>query len=139
MKILIALLFLCACGKSGGSIAFVQGFTTTEMDAAVADFEDDFNVAVNFEVVYVDEFSQPHGQAQAYCYTGGTKRVEVLSEVEHNSEAYMKGIVYHELGHCALGLRHYDVDMDIMNTRPEMGQMAPTINFFIEKMKDRVL
>lgn len=116
MKYLI-LFLLVSCGTNKNTMQLSQGYTTQELIDNVEEFEDAFNIDVNFEVVYVDQLSNSNpNSAQCLSDGGSFRRVEIKSTITKPSELSLR--IYHELGHCALNISHYDDVVDIMNTYP---------------------
>lgn len=114
MKYLLLLLFI-ACSK-GSSLSYSPAIHNPDIDSYVLNFENTFNIEINFEVTLVKTLSANNQEAAAYCYKeNGFKRVEILDSTPKYAR---KSYVFHELGHCALNLNHYDSDFDIMNSHP---------------------
>ena len=113
MKYLL-LLALAGCGKS--DLNFRPGYTTERLEEIIARFEVDFDAITAFEVVFVSQFAKPMPENTiAACFrTGSLRRVEINPSLENSIK--LDTVVYHELGHCSLGLRHYEVESDIMNS-----------------------
>ena len=110
MKYLI-LMLLIGCGKSPN-----KGYTTPQLQAIITEFEQDFDLNVDYPVVFVKTFSSPGVPNQiGVCIRNSFIRtVEILSTYEESN--LLSPIVYHELGHCSLDLDHHESGLDIMNS-----------------------
>lgn len=111
----LLLFLLLGCTKE---IKWQPGYTTEELDSAIQSFETNFEVDVNFDVLLVKEFSIPQAPGtDGICYNSGwPRRVEILE-----NQPGLELVVYHELGHCALNIGHYEGPMDIMNSKPSLA------------------
>lgn len=128
MKYLILFIMLFSCSQPNHKL----GHTTPRLLELIADFESDFDLKVDFPVLFVESFSEskPAGVAGFCRVTFNYRFVEMLSIYE--KAPYLNALVYHELGHCALNLKHYEAETDIMNA------IFPTTNFpfYRQKMID---
>lgn len=98
---LLGSLFLSACGQTQYSVV-------VELENYVKQFELDYNIEVNLPV----EFASLERPTIGVCRTYGSYR-EILIDYEfynkNKTDYYvMHQLVYHELGHCVLGLGHND-------------------------------
>ncbi len=95
-----------------------NGYTNKLLKKHIASFEKDFGVDVNYKVIFVKNFQyEPSPTAIASCtvYNNGYKVVQISAEYEKSKSLLQ--IVYHELGHCSLNIKHYEDAFDIMNPR----------------------
>lgn len=142
MKTLIlgTLLLLSACGGGGAgtSITWVKGYTTDELNSYIKEFEAKFNQKVKFEVLIVKKFSNynSNNNATGECIeSDGVKRVEILDSVL-GQDVLLRYVTFHELGHCQLNLKHYDVTDDIMNTHINFS-VGANLDWYFNKMLTR--
>lgn len=105
---------------------------------------------------YVDAFRRdfPHTPTDGITveYSGALKREQLatctgrtLIRVTTRPNSFgpdrysLEQTIYHELGHCALGLQHYDDAFDIMNS---VGMRSPVWEtnrkMLIRRLKDRI-
>ena len=105
MKIvsLILTLFLIGCSEYKESVRDVD----PELEMYVSDFENTYNISVNYSVKLI---SLP-GSTIGYCYGFKTSYPSVVIDTEFfnaNKHDYIsiQHLVFHELGHCSLGLEH---------------------------------
>lgn len=108
-KTLMILFLLGAC--SSKSLNLQPAIYSAQIDTEVALFEKTFDKDVAIDVVFVDNFSVVLTPNQAAVCIAGT-RVEIKSGMKGRMLRYL---VFHELGHCILGLHHWDEERDIMN------------------------
>lgn len=106
----LTLLLLVACNKN--SLNLQPVIYSEAINAEVLRFEETFDTDVSIEVVYVDKFSAVVDSNQvAICIPN--RRIEIKNGTKGKLLTYL---VFHELGHCVLGLNHWDEELDIMNT-----------------------
>lgn len=112
MKYLLLISGVFACSSNWH---FTQGYTTPQLLATVKHFESDFKTTIRFEVVFTRPLSSMSTPGSSgFCYKSGSfRRVEIDSQ--YSNSIFQDSIVYHELGHCALDLNHYEINQDIMN------------------------
>lgn len=131
----IALLIAAtACGKK--PISFQPGHSTPYIRSVVSSFEQDFGVKVDIEVVLVKRFSNDVPGALGVCIGNGL-RVEILDDPRFVIQQDLEPIIYHELGHCVLGLEHYEKDIDIMNAYIE-AEVHFDFDHYVEKLQKRI-
>jgi len=98
-----------------------------EVLSYVADFEDDYDVIVDYEIVLVDEQLGDDINILAICNLkkGSPPRVRIEREFwETNLPIRRRALVYHELGHCSYGLRHNDALREVY-VRTNDNQIVP--------------
>lgn len=113
-KYLLILAGIFACSPS---MHFNPGYSTPELRTQISNFEIDFHTQVKFDVLFVNELSQGAlSGASGYCFKSEDfRRVEIRSIFDNPDSLYFNSVLYHELGHCALNLSHYESTIDIMN------------------------
>ena len=116
----LILLLIIGCGK----IPSIQkGYTTQRLQDIIGEFEQDFDLNVNYSVKFVKIFTNiPVKNQIGVCARNEYfNYVEILYTYENNQ--LLDPIVYHELGHCSLNLGHYNSVKDIMNSSltPQLG------------------
>ncbi len=110
-------IFLCLCLSScyESDLHFYglnnkNDLVEDEIDRYIHQFEQDFNLKVDFPVFFSDIMIEKEKPGTlAYCINSEEAQYVVLSEYFKNYPKFLKTIIYHELGHCALNLNHsYD-------------------------------
>lgn len=62
------------------------------------------------------KFDQPEDfDVLGTCFLGGTQMQISIDHLEKSSEKHVEAVVFHELGHCILGLGHADDETHIMH------------------------
>ena len=122
----LSLIPIIILSTSCGTIKDIQ--TERSIDPAlegnVTAFEEIFHVRVDYPVVYEDlpTYRKADGTVVVRlgtCETIGRVPIRVVvNKTLVQGETAKMGVVYHELGHCSLGLPHEDSgdELDIMNT-----------------------
>lgn len=106
----------------GGCAAHPVTFASSnaELQALAEPFYQKFpqasrHVALQWTRINHNGFEKP--TVVAICYHGRAPLVLLhAARIDPNNTAKVQVIVWHELGHCALGLRHFDGEYDLMNT-----------------------
>lgn len=130
MKYLILILLTACAGKSGGG--YVEGHSSPELEKYIAEFEDTFDVDVNFEVALVPSLSSGSANDGECIHPGAFRRVEI----KEAKGKKLRLLVFHELGHCALGIDHWDEEFDVMNTRPNLLVWADIENLIPQMVEN---
>ena len=130
----LLLVFLFSCNKHTQK---GRAFSTPELQKLVKAFEQDFSVTVTYPIYFIENFSStPTGPIQVgVCVHGGFplgRYVEISAA--YKDSIYLPNIVYHELGHCSLDIRHYTAVTDIMN--PNISDaVTQMFDFYKERMR----
>lgn len=112
-KPIILILAAASCGASDTNVNWGHD---QRFDAIIAEFEDTTNTVIDFPVIRGE---LPAGKAGA-CYHG--HQVVISPNVQSDEALWV--VLWHELAHCALDLKHYDTELDIMNSN-----LTRTINY----------
>ncbi len=135
--ILSLVTLLTACGGSGS--VSTQRSLEADFTETVEDFEEVYGVRVNYVIGYVDAITAPIPGAVAVCYTtnGQPTKIEVLRSAigpEDSNKLWL--ILWHEMGHCSLGLPHSTIREDIMYY--SMGRNLQLLNLNLKTRAEMV-
>ena len=133
MKYLLILVLLVGCSTKKQS--FAPGRSSPLLEQYIQEFEDDFNIDVNFEVVFVPYFSANLNNPNiiGMCLSNGPfKRVEIIETKEFSRS--LAAIVWHEIGHCALDISHYEKTYDIMNSK-----LTDSIIYYFDSYRQQMI
>ena len=108
---------LSGCVEDYVDPAFVEG---------VQEFEEEYGVHVSFGVVFVEEIDHPRAGGNCYKTLLGDREVQILRSWWEGEEDILmrKSMLFHELGHCALYLKHNNaldergLEVSIMHKAP---------------------
>lgn len=147
-SILVVLFFIFLVGCDKGE---VRRYNSTDdvFSSFVTSFIDDYKSftgkQINFDVA-INFYGEGEAgfMVLAHCYVYSTKKNEILIDPdrwETLSEVDKKALIYHELGHCALGYDHRDdmipvgegeIKASIMHTssRNTLRTSHPEVNEF---------
>jgi len=104
---LASAVILCGCGEFR-SYRIERGYVDPRLEPYVQLFEKLYGVVATMPVVIADLDTYTAG----LCWTGRPHRVEISRSLfeyyEHSFPEAIEEVVYHELGHCVLGLDHDD-------------------------------
>ena len=102
IRFLLLIAMLYGCGAESGLV-----YIEPEFVDHVAEFEDNLGIKVDTPVFYLEPSNPKH---LAVCVDKAGFRYVVVSpsKTKHFSPAQFNLLMYHELGHCVLGLRHND-------------------------------
>ncbi len=105
-KLIALMLLLSACGTKEAGI----------VDPAFNEYVQDFEMKVGVQVNNVDiTFEPTKYPVLGECWSGGSKnkvKIDPTQWAKMNKYA-REQLVYHELGHCVLGLKHNDGEVEI--------------------------
>ncbi len=127
---LLCLLLFCSCGRQ-------NGYSTAYLRQLIGNFEADFDQSVGYSILFVKQFSKPPANPNqvGVCVVSDNifipRYIEILSKID--GAPMLPVIVYHEMGHCSLNLKHYDKEIDIMNTYIR-NEVILNFQFYKDKM-----
>lgn len=106
LLLLAVTVLVAACGRPPLPVYQIE----TEFQPFVIEFEQAYNVKVNVGIVFNDSLAKDQG-ISGVCHSYNTNNIHNWIEIDTNywnySNYYGKQqLIYHELGHCVLGLQH---------------------------------
>jgi len=128
---LFSLLALAGCGGCNQNLAEPEGVRTTEYNKYLQMFNEDIMKLgyqpINFSATIIKETSL-NGREVGFCPSiqiknKGLTYVQIQSSIATAPEFVKIATLYHEIGHCFLGLNHVD-GHHLMNAGifPEIGR-----------------
>lgn len=112
------------CGDGCDPAASLQD---DEVRSYVVEFEKEYGIEVDYEVILVDEQLGEDVNILAICTLSESKPPRVRIERsfwDTNLPIRRRALVYHELGHCSYGLRHND-DLRLVYVRTNDNRIIP--------------
>ena len=103
MRYLLALLLLTGCMNGVSQVDVEPEFSDAAVYTAIARFEAEFNLTVNSIIVFSES---PYAGSAGKCFVEGnliTLNKELWVDIAYSTR---EAVVFHELGHCILGLGH---------------------------------
>ena len=121
----VLLLFSVGCGQIQDDLVIEQDYripwheSSEELKPFVAEFEEIFEVNVSYPVYLTDDLP---GYTNGICtgFLVDNKKfvpmaIKISKQVwEHGTESARKKLMWHELGHCSLELRHNELEGSVM-------------------------
>lgn len=105
LAIIFILLFFCSCGKENKEVG---RDVDPQLDSYVFDFEQQFGIPVTYKVGFYDKGAS---SSVGVCNieANGHRGVEIdIAWFKTATAAQREQVIFHELGHCTLGLSHND-------------------------------
>lgn len=123
-------LIFCALAMAGcNGCGKLPGEVTHKYDNYLQDFNNDLMILgykpIDFSETVVreaDDMKESNSPIIGYCYqiavkNGGPANISIDTKVSEYGADVKKVIIYHEIGHCFLGLNHTDNKKSIMTSQ----------------------